>query len=124
MAESIYKSMRGWSADDEKHPGTHKLMTNSEYWQLVEERDQARREKAEAERRSAEAIKRAQIVAKQEIEECEENTQERIAEMDAELAAAKAEIEFQKNLNANLLRISRERANADRKLKPKKEHSG
>lgn len=124
MAELMYKGMLGWSAADEKHPGTHKLMTNEEYWQLVEERDQARREKAETERKAADAIKRAQLIAKREIEECEENTQALIDEKNEELAAANAEVEFQKNLNANLLRISRERANADRKLKPKKEHSG
>jgi len=124
MAELMYKGMLGWSVADEKHPGTHKLMTNEEYWQLIEERDQARREKAEIERRSAETIKRVQNAARAKIEECEENSQALIDEKNEELAAAKAEIEFQKNLNANLLRISRERANADRKLKPKKEHSG
>lgn len=36
----------------------------------------------------------------------------------------KGESAYQKGLNENLLRIARERANADRKLKPKKEHTG
>ena len=44
--------------------------------------------------------------------------------MEADLAAERAESAHQRALNANLLRISRERANADRKLKPKKEHTG
>ena len=40
------------------------------------------------------------------------------------LAAEQKESALQRGLNANLLRIARERANADRKLKPKKEHTG
>ena len=44
--------------------------------------------------------------------------------MEQQVAAAQEEAEYQKRLNANLLRISRERANADRNLRPKKEHTG
>jgi len=44
--------------------------------------------------------------------------------MQEELSAERAEREYQQGLNTNLLRISKERANASRKLKPKKEHSG
>jgi hypothetical protein len=44
--------------------------------------------------------------------------------MERDLAAKGAESAYQRNLNANLLRISKERANADRKLNPKKEHTG
>ena len=40
------------------------------------------------------------------------------------LEAEQAENNYQRSLNENLLRISRERANADRKLKPKKGHTG
>ena len=36
----------------------------------------------------------------------------------------KAEIKQERNINRNLLRISRERANADRKISPKKQHDG
>lgn len=44
--------------------------------------------------------------------------------MDEGAGKEKAESDYQKGLNENLLRIARERANADRKLKPKKEHTG
>ena len=44
--------------------------------------------------------------------------------MEADLAAERAESAHQRALNVNLLRIAKERANADRKLKPKKEHTG
>ena len=44
--------------------------------------------------------------------------------MEEKLTRAEEEVSYQKGLNANLLRISRERANADRSLRPKKEHTG
>lgn len=47
-----------------------------------------------------------------------------IAEMQGALAQAQKDAAYQRHLNENLLRISRERANADRGLKPKKEHTG
>ena len=48
----------------------------------------------------------------------------KVADMEAALAAERDESAHQRALNANLLRIAKERANADRKLKPKKEHTG
>ena len=47
-----------------------------------------------------------------------------MAGIESALAAEKADNAHQRALNANLLRIAKERANADRKLKPKKEHTG
>lgn len=47
-----------------------------------------------------------------------------IARANARAEAAEAEKQRQANLNNNLLRITRERANAKRGLQPKKEHSG
>ena len=44
--------------------------------------------------------------------------------MEGELEEERRESAYQRGLNKNLLRIARERANADRKLKPKKEHTG
>ena len=44
--------------------------------------------------------------------------------MEQKLDAERSESDYQRRLNENLLRISRERANADRRLRPKKEHTG
>ena len=44
--------------------------------------------------------------------------------MQKTLDGAYREIEYLRRLNENLLRISKERANAERKLKPKKGHTG
>ena len=46
----------------------------------------------------------------------------KISEMQDKLTEATNETNYQINLNKTLLRISKERANVDRKLKPKKEH--
>ncbi len=57
-------------------------------------------------------IKRAKILERE-----KEELTDRIAELEAE-------VEQERSLNRNLLRISRERANADRKITPKKQHDG
>ena len=46
-----------------------------------------------------------------------------VAGMEYAMDAERAESAHQRALNANLLRISRERANADRKLRPKKKRA-
>ncbi|WP_455500998.1 hypothetical protein [Gemmiger sp.] len=99
---------------------THVLLTRSEYDGLLAkvacaERDaraayaEASQKIAQAERNSAQAREAA------------------YAEVDAmqkDLEEANHKIEYFNGLNKNLLRIARERANADRKLRPKKTHTG
>lgn len=45
-------------------------------------------------------------------------------DIEGKLLLAQKDAEYQHNLNLNLLRITRERANADRKISRKKDHSG
>ena len=99
---------------------THVLLTRSEYDDLLAkvacaERDArptytaASQKIAQAERNSAQAREAA------------------YAEVNAiqkDLEEACHKIEYLDGLNKNLLRIARERANADRKLRPKKTHTG
>ena len=54
----------------------------------------------------------------------EKFAKEKIQQVEQELDAERNESAYQRSLNENLLRISRERANADRRLRPKKEHTG
>lgn len=90
---------------------THVIQTRQEYEMLLNQRDRAKREKEEAERAAAREISRVK--------------QEAAHEADLQQVERKtAEIADQRALNANLLRISRERANADRGLRPKKVHTG
>lgn len=85
--------------------------------------------KAEQEKRFAEGEAREKIrMAEQELEyrtaAAEKFAKEKIQQVEQELDAERSESAYQRRLNENLLRISRERANADRRLRPKKEHTG
>ena len=116
-----YKAVPGGHSDPEC---THVILTKKEYDQIYREKavaeSEASRAKYEAERAINDARRGAQYTAQQAAAEA----QKKVEAMEADLAAERAESAHQRALNANLLRISRERANADRKLKPKKEHTG
>ena len=99
---------------------THVLLTHSEYDGLLE--------KVACAERDARSVYTA---ASQKIAQAERNSAQAkeaaYAEVDAvqkDLEEACRKIEYLNGLNKNLLRIARERANADRKLRPKKTHTG
>ena len=99
---------------------THVLLTRSEYDALLA--------KVACAERDARA---AYTAASQKIAQAERNSAQAreaaYAEVDAiqkDLEEACHKIEYLDSLNKNLLRIARERANADRKLRPKKTHTG
>lgn len=116
-----YKDVPGGQSDSEC---THVILTKKEYDQIYREKaaaeSEASRTKYEAERAINDARRGAQYTAQQAVAEARQT----VEAMEADLAAERAESAHQRALNANLLRISRERANADRKLKPKKDHTG
>ena len=99
---------------------THVIQTRQEYEMLLNQRDRAKREKEEAERAAAREISRVKQEAAHEADRAAQRAQAQIDD----LLRKTAEIADQRALNANLLRISRERANADRGLRPKKVHTG
>lgn len=116
-----YKDVPGGQSDPEC---TYVILPRKEYNQLCKERDtainQSRSTKLEADKN----IKRAQDNAQYKVQQAEADAQQKIVTVEQELVEAQKEIAYQRDLNANLLRIARERANADRKLKPKKDHTG
>ena len=116
-----YKAVSGGQSDPEC---THVILTLKEYDKLLQEKARAEQEarstKYSAEREIEEAKRAARYTAQKAAEEARQT----VAGIESALAAEKADSAHQRALNANLLRISRERANADRKLKPKKEHTG
>lgn len=112
-----YKSLDGGQSDPEC---THVILTLKEYNDLLREISQAKRETRE-ERSRADDAKKEQ---KQKLIKMTKEHEQTIEKWRVALGAERAESAHQKELNENLLRIARERANADRKLKPKKEHSG
>lgn len=98
---------------------THVLLTHSEYDGLLA--------KVACAERDARSVYTA---ASQKIAQAERNSAQAkeaaYAEVNAvqkDLEEACRKIEYLNGLNKNLLRIARERANADRKLRPKKTHS-
>ncbi len=58
------------------------------------------------------------------IKVSQEIAEKKVEEFAQKLAEAQKEVEYYKKLNQNLLRITKERANSNRNLKPKKEHTG
>lgn len=102
---------------------THVIQTRQEYEMLLNQRDRAKREKEEAERAAAREISRVKQEAAHEADRAAQRAQAQIDNL-LQVERKTAEIADQRALNANLLRISRERANADRGLRPKKVHTG
>ena len=120
MSEFVKKNMVGYKPLPGGHSDsecTHVILTLQEYDQLLREKSMAEQEARAARDQAAREVAAADRRAAQEA-------QEKVEAIRGELEAERAESAHQRELNANLLRISRERANADRKLKPKKEHTG
>lgn len=116
-----YKPVPGGHSDPEC---THVILTLKEYDALLEKKQLAEQEGRRAKDEASRTIEWIKRDAERQVYEAGVNAQQQVEAMEQELARARAEIEYQRGLNANLLRISKERANADRKLKPKKEHTG
>lgn len=116
-----YKAVPGGQSDPEC---THVILEKEEYGRLVAEKQRAVAEAAEAKRSSSIQIDRERRNAQAKIEQAKQEAQETVDSMQKTLDGAYGKIEYLQRLNENLLRIARERANADRKLKPKKGHTG
>ena len=123
MSEFVKKTMIGYKELDGGHSDpecTHVILSMKEYDGLLQEISQAKRE-ARDERSKADDDKKEN---ERKLRQIAQEYEQTIEKWRAALGAERAESVHQKGLNENLLRIARERANADRKLKPKKEHSG
>lgn len=103
---------------------THVIQTRQEYEMLLNQRDRVQREKEEAERAATREITRVKQEAAHEADRAAQMAQAQIDDLLQQVERKTAEIADQRALNANLLRILRERANADRGLRPKKVHTG
>lgn len=127
MAEFVKKGLMGYSQVQGGYSSSeweYVILTRKEYNEQELELRVAKAGKSEAEEKATKDIDRAKTEAKRDINEAYKVAAEQIEEIKQEFAAANEEIAYQRRLNENLLRINRERANSDRKLKPKKEHTG
>lgn len=116
--------MGGYSKAKDEITATHVVLTAEEYSKLLSDLRRAKEETqstiAKANSEVAAYKKNAEEVIKQE----RDNAQKRIEAFQSDLKKSEVEIHRLNDLNANLLRISKERANAKRGLKPKKTHNG
>ena len=127
MSEFVKRTMMGYKEVSGGHSDpecTHVILTKREYEKLLQEKQKAeidaRIAKSDADNEIAKAKSNAAYTAQQARQEA----QDQVAAIQGELERERAESAHQRELNAGLLRISKERANADRKLKPKKERCG
>lgn len=116
-----YKEIQGGAYDPEC---SHVILTKKEYEQLLAEKSRAELLSRDVRTKAEHAIQQAQSQARLRIQNIETSTQKRVTALEQELSKAQEEVAYQAGLNTNLLRVARERANADRKLRPKKEHTG
>lgn len=127
MAEFVKKSMVGYKKVDGGRSDpecTHVIVTLDEYGELLNDVRQAQRSAQMAKEEAAGQIARTKQEAAAAARKSAENAANRVREVEGLLDEEKRRRAYQERLNANLLRISKERANADRKLKPKKTHTG
>ncbi len=112
-----YKEIPGGRADPEC---THVILSLKEYGRATSADRSSRTGNPGNEAR----IRSAKSDAQYKIQIAESEAAEIVADLEGELEKERQESTYQRGLNKNLLRIAKERANADRKLKPKKEHTG
>lgn len=116
-----YKQVAGGQDDPEC---SHVILTLEEYESLCQECDWAKQEQRAVKIWADGEIRKAVAQGEMRLRQAEDAAQTALDEIRRQLAVVQEEASHQRGLNENLLRICRERANADRKLKPKKQHSG
>lgn len=125
--ERVFSNLSGymvWEKGDDKHVPTHVVMSAEEYKSIVETKRLLKEQidsLKEVHASEMNALKEKAINYKKKTDKA---ASEKVAEAKKKVKTAEEEAERQRNLNQNLLRISRERANAERGLQPKKTHKG
>lgn len=118
--ERVIKTFTGYSKERENKPATHVILELDEYEKLINQVISANNEMKKAKLDIEEYKNKANKI----IELENQKYQKRIQSIKDDFENSREEINRLNNLNSNLLRICKERANSKRKLKPKKNHSG
>ena len=116
-----YKAVQGGHSDPEC---THVIMALEEYNKLLQEIRDAVNEGKRAKDEAARAATASAANAEKAVKKIRDETDQEIAQLKKKIETERAGKEYQIGLNLNFKRIARERANADRGIKPKKERSG
>lgn len=116
-----YKEVLGGYSDPEC---THVILTVKEYSKQLRAVSNAELKANNIKADVDQVIQKVRSDAQRRVMAAESAAKQEVTALEQKLAVERKENKFQRGLNTNLLRIARERANADRKLRPKKAHTG
>lgn len=122
--ERVYKSLMGYKPENERNKATHVILSLDEFNSLHNEIHDLEFQIQKNNEVYNTAIKKQQQLSDIRLKEIEDKAQERLESLQRDLDKIKAELYRVNDLNVNLKRIMRERANAKRGLTPKKAHHG
>ena len=127
MSEFVRKTLTGYRAVDGGYSDqecTHVIMTKKEYGKLLDDKETAEVGRDNALRHVERQLREADNAARAREHQIIKDAGQQISMAKEELAEAQKKCEYYQGLNETLLRMNSERANTDRKLKPKKLHTG
>ena len=127
MSEFVKKTMMGYREVQGGHSDpecTHVILTQKEYGALLQKISHAEYEAREAKSAAEKAKREARESAEYQVWHAGEEANKKIAAMQEKMEKACMKGEYYRELNENLLRVAKERANADRNLPKKKDHTG
>lgn len=116
-----YKAVAGGSSDPEC---THVILTLDEYDELHQRIRAAINDGKRAKEEAARAAATSAANAEKAVKKIQDDAAQEIAQLKKKVETERTGKEYQIGLNQDFKRIARERANADRGIKPKKERSG
>lgn len=118
--EIVKKTALGGYKEADRSEYTHVILTRAEY-QILQNNLRQERLSVELAESNTSKVQREMRGA---LQTAQKEAQDAISALRKELDAQISETERQAALNANLIRIAKERANAARGLTPKKDHPG
>ncbi len=117
----LYTAVKGGHSDPEC---THVIVSKGEYDELLSDKRDAEREVIRVKEDAGKAIAKVRAEAEKNIRDAKAEAEQEIERQKKLAQIERSGKEYQRELNENLIRIARERANADRQIKPKKERAG
>ena len=118
MVEFLYHTEEGWEETYDQDEASHVRLPVEEYEDLLDRRYIPQTVD------SLILAAKVTTAGKAENETGTDKSDVQIRELERKLTTARQELDYEKNLNENFRRIFKEKSNAARKIKPKKEHTG
>jgi hypothetical protein len=120
----VVSTFTGYRAPKPGEDFTHVFYTKDEYHKNELKIGDLERDIERLERDYRAAVERYKKSANDAVAKVRAEADERVAEAVAEMELYKKAAEASENMNRNLVRVAKERANVQRGLKPKKQHIG